>query len=908
VSDFFKIKHGVNIKPETGSTVAAEGDLAANDTTNKLEYHNGSSASPVVTEAHTATLTNKTLVAASNTITTAASGNLSAVELNAALAELQTDIDTRATSTALTDHLNDAADAHDASAISSVAAGNLAATTVQTALDELQTDIDTRATSAALANHEADTTGIHGITDTAALVTLTGSQTLTNKTLTSPAITTPTGIVKGDVGLGNVDNTSDATKNAAAVTLTNKTITAPIIDAISLTDQASVAAPAAGTTKIYSKTDGKIYKQTSTAEVEIGAGSSGGINYISANGGNADAESGTSGWTLYADGAATPSDLDAGSATATWTQITSSQLRGTASFKFTAGALGNGVRYVITPDRADIKKGAVLYGSFDYEVSATTATGDYTVWVYDVANSLLIQPAGYQVVGGVSGSGYKHIFSFQLPTNGTTFRIGLHQAVASPGGNITCDNFVVGPQTIQYGAPVTDWAVDTGFSISHASGGITNHTATYYSRRVGGELEVMGDVVFSSASAAFSEFRIDVGGGRSIDTAKIPGYVSLANLVGNVSFYDSGATVFPPGPVVVRSSTQLDLRATTQVTHAGSAPAVTTTITNSNPITFAASDHISFKFKIPISGWSSTVQMSNDTDTRVVAARYEVSAATGNASFADAATEIVDYDLKSYDTHSAVTTGASWKFTAPVSGVYEVTACCNWFNSTNLNNGSLFLYKNGSSVSRLDRGEASEGILMNGTDTIYLVAGDYIDVRANQDDSASAARSIATGAGNSMISVRRLSGPAAIAASESISARYTDTSGQTYNTGAYTVYKFNTKDYDSHGCYSTSTGVYTVPVQGKYRVAATLSFTNAGAIAAGSGMSAAVYKNGSVVGTFFLFGGNGAAGATYVQSGSDVVNCVAGDTLEIRAFGAAASTTAVATADRNHVTFERIGN
>lgn len=37
------------------------------------------------------------------------------------------------------------------------------------------------------------------------------------------SITAPTGIVKGDVGLGNVDNTSDSTKNAAAVALTNKT-------------------------------------------------------------------------------------------------------------------------------------------------------------------------------------------------------------------------------------------------------------------------------------------------------------------------------------------------------------------------------------------------------------------------------------------------------------------------------------------------------------------------------------------------------------------------------------------------------------------------------------------------------------------------------------------------------------
>lgn len=48
---------------------------------------------------------------------------------------------------------------------------------------------------------------------------------------TSPALVTPTGIVKGDVGLGNVDNTSDATKNTAVATLTNKTLTAPVMTA-----------------------------------------------------------------------------------------------------------------------------------------------------------------------------------------------------------------------------------------------------------------------------------------------------------------------------------------------------------------------------------------------------------------------------------------------------------------------------------------------------------------------------------------------------------------------------------------------------------------------------------------------------------------------------------------------------
>lgn len=62
------------------------------------------------------------------------------------------------------------------------------------------------------------------------LVGTTLTQTLTNKTLSSPVINTPTGITKSDVGLSNVDNTSDATKNAAVATLTNKTLTAPVIN------------------------------------------------------------------------------------------------------------------------------------------------------------------------------------------------------------------------------------------------------------------------------------------------------------------------------------------------------------------------------------------------------------------------------------------------------------------------------------------------------------------------------------------------------------------------------------------------------------------------------------------------------------------------------------------------------
>ena len=63
---------------------------------------------------------------------------------------IQTQLNDKAEQSALNDHINDAVDAHDASAISSIPAGNLAATEVQAALNELQSDIDTRALDSAV--------------------------------------------------------------------------------------------------------------------------------------------------------------------------------------------------------------------------------------------------------------------------------------------------------------------------------------------------------------------------------------------------------------------------------------------------------------------------------------------------------------------------------------------------------------------------------------------------------------------------------------------------------------------------------------------------------------------------------------------------------------------------------------
>ena len=71
-----------------------------------------------------------------------------------------------------------------------------------------------------LAGNGLTLTGNSFSINTGTTADLSTAQTLTNKTLTSPVINTPTGITKSDVGLGNVDNTTDANKPVSTATQT----------------------------------------------------------------------------------------------------------------------------------------------------------------------------------------------------------------------------------------------------------------------------------------------------------------------------------------------------------------------------------------------------------------------------------------------------------------------------------------------------------------------------------------------------------------------------------------------------------------------------------------------------------------------------------------------------------------
>ena len=182
--NFKKIWEGLKIVKKAASTSDSVGDLEVLSN-NKLHYHNGTSSSAIVTEAHSATLTNKTFDAngTGNSLSNVETADLASGVLNIS-ASLTSASDTQIPSalavktyvdaaigsvndaseitvspavagatnvqttlsnidTNISNHISDTTAAHAASAVSVTPTGNLAATDVQAGLQGLQGDIDT---------------------------------------------------------------------------------------------------------------------------------------------------------------------------------------------------------------------------------------------------------------------------------------------------------------------------------------------------------------------------------------------------------------------------------------------------------------------------------------------------------------------------------------------------------------------------------------------------------------------------------------------------------------------------------------------------------------------------------------------------------------------------------------------
>jgi hypothetical protein len=120
-----------------------------------------------------------------------------------------------------------------------------------------------------------------------------------------------------------------------------------------------------------------------------------------------------------------------------------------------------------------------------------------------------------------------------------------------------------------------------------------------------------------------------------------------------------------------------------------------------------------------------------------VAAVYKTTVSVGQTITTGTFT-IVDYANKEIDTHGAVTTGAAWKFTAPISGTYCVSAKILFNSAASATSSSYLvaLYKGGNLVGELGRVNGTGGVNFfgpSGSRNIFLLAGESIDVRTLQD-------------------------------------------------------------------------------------------------------------------------------------------------------------------------------
>ncbi len=629
--------------------------------------------------------------------------------------------------------------------------------------------------------------------------------------------------------------------------------------------------------------------------VEVSASASGVKNYIT--NGNFE-NSSTSGWNLARSTLNATTKLP-NQASGSWTAaagtlsrtiVTSGQLSGVASLSLASSAATTAGDMLVTDALTlDLEaQASVQTFSFYYRVTSGASNGNFSgtssnsigVAIYVVDGALAgtwIQPAGVWSVNtasSVTAITAKAAGTFQVPSDATQVRLAVYFPNASTGAiTVYLDDFVLGPQVVQYGAPVTDWQsytpTFTGFG--------TVATQTFWWRREGDSVLIKGR--FTSGTSTAVEARISLPSGFTSDSTKVNGTIEVAG------FFQSGDTggvtqgVGASISVLVEPSVNYVTFSTRNSGNSG-----LTKLTGTNVAVNGVS--YSFTAQVPILGWSSSVQMSNDTDTRIVDFAGYV---TSNTALTANVTPVPLTAVK--DSHGAWSTN---QYTIPVSGDYQIS--CVLQASANTTN-SIFAYVDGSLralVSRFNGNTISTGsTLITG-----LNAGSVITFRTDLGITVQAG----SGTGY-LVGINRLSGPSAIAASESVTARYTNTAGTALTTSATAAnIPFATRTYDSHGSFSGT--IFTVPVSGKYRISSNL-ITQAVTLATTNEFRIVAIKNGNQVSKSFI-NGNGASNAQNVMVCS-TIDCVAGDTLEIRSRISAAASLST-TADDNWICIERVGN
>lgn len=568
-------------------------------------------------------------------------------------------------------------------------------------------------------------------------------------------------------------------------------------------------------------------------------------------------------WTTYADAAGTsPVDGTGGSPASTFVAQTDSAIRKNTNFLWTKTAVnrqGEGFAYAFSIDNAD--KGKVLQISFEYLIaSGTYADNDMSVWIYDVTNAVLIQPAPYLIKN--SGIIEKFAVEFQTSINSTSYRLIVHTGSTSAlAYTVKFDNFILGPEAKLYGSAVTDWLAYTPTIVGFG----TPSSVLFDYRRVGDTIQVRGRFTSGTNTAVLASI----------------------SFPGGLTSTASGIFISSEGQSTSATNTRFNVASVSGST-GFSLYDNTTGVAQLNGSSFSNSSILIFEAEAKIQGWSSSQVFSSDADVRVVAALI------GGGSASATANNPIIYSTVGLDTHGAYST-VTGKYTAPVTGFYNINATGD---GTAAAGTVYYISVNANTTAGYNRPIIAYQEVVNqgfsGSGKVYATAGQTIDIRATNNTGSYGT--------NATFQIERISGPSQIAASESVSALYTGAPPTGTLNGSLNNVTFGTKVKDSHNGMSGAT--YTIPTSGTYSINAAVAVI--GTRVLGSTDQVNILVNGSTVASNIQNAG-GAIGTQYPSATLLAYPMLAGQTVTVQVATSSTTPSYDSTASRAYFSITRTG-
>jgi hypothetical protein len=563
-----------------------------------------------------------------------------------------------------------------------------------------------------------------------------------------------------------------------AQTLTNKTLTDAEINALVAIEQGSTpTTPTSGERKLYSKADGFYQLDSLGNETKVGSGSGSGggaVNLIT-NGSADDAPASI--FTPYLNTAQNRPVTGSGGAPTVTTSLTSTTpLSGTKSFLLTKPATNcQGQGWTVLnqtlpfANRAKSLKIGVEYvvnsGTFVAgNNSNTPLDGDVIWYLRDNTNNKLVEPSNIKMFA--SSTTVSDLFEAEVQFDFDCLNFSLIAHAASTSAlayELKVDSVTVSPQNYAYGTPVTE---EVQFTPTFTGFGTVSGVECFINV-IGGKAFIRGK--FTSGTTTSVEARI------SIPYTVNPAYVLSLTEVGKGNEALSSATRFGGITLLAEPSAQY----LTVGLEASSVSGVTKTNGNDHPNGAV----YMFNAVVPILGGRATARMSDSYDARQIG--FIGSGLVTTQGLVAAVTQISFNTVKDntgmWSTNQAAIKSA---------GDYEV----KMFIYTTAGVVAILPYVNGVVVPKYLMAVTSTGtsgtIILND-----LKAGDVVSFRSNGNITIQADA-------NNYISIYKLSGSQAIAASDKIFAKYTTIAGQSIPNNTETIVTFGTKAYDSHGSWN----------------------------------------------------------------------------------------------------------